>query len=310
MASSIRFLLGVLTFALAAASAVRAQTSQNPVQILVAQYEKLPVSERIAFLQTIALIGLETPATIMPPSATSAERHSETEVKQTAPAEDNLPESHEVGHSLSDIKLAPISSPVTMTMADESQVGTLVTAPVPEQSSHTRSKDLIRLIAKPQSQGAATDNSVFYLLLDNYNQNIIDPSQKIQAQDLRNEAINFYIEHLKQQLGNCDYDVVSDDPQAKELASDLQLETDLTRIAVNKTLLETAVIGEATAKITQPYPENTQPKIRTVAHARATQSLSGSGNHSELVNQLKSALGAVISQLSDQIAEKICSIRP
>ena len=310
MASSIRFLFGVLTFALAAASAVHAQTSPNPVQILVAQYEKLPVSERIAFLQTIALIGLETPATIMPPSATSAEKHSETEVKQTVAVEDILPESHKVGHSLSDIKLAPISSPVTMTMADESPVETLVTTPVPEQSSQTRSKDLIRLIAKPQSQGAAKDNSVFYLLLDNYNQKIINPLQKIQAQDLRDEAISFYIEHLKQQLGNCDYDVVSDDPQTKELASDLQLETDLTRIAVNKTLLETAVIGEATAKITQPNPESIQPEIRTVIHARATQSLSGSGNHSELVNQLKSALGAIISQLSDQISEKICSIRP
>ncbi len=310
MPPSIRLLFVVLPFAVVAVANTQAQTTENPVQTLVAQYEKLPVSERIAFLQTIALIGLETPATIMPPSATSAEKHSEIEVKQTAAVEDILPESHKAGQSLSDIKLAPISSPVTMTMADESPEETLVTTPVPEQSSQTRSKDLIRLIVKPQSQGAVPDNSVFYLLLDNYNQKISDPLQKIQAQDLRNEAIKFYIDRLKQQLGNCGYEIVSDQPQSKESARNLELETGLTRIVVNKTLLETAVIGEATTKVTMLVPENTQQEVRAVTNVRAAQTLSGSVDKSERTHELKSALGGVISQLSDQIAEKICSIRP
>ncbi|WP_211149010.1 hypothetical protein [Fluviibacter phosphoraccumulans] len=312
MVSSLRILFGVLSFALPATSPVYAQPPETIVQSLVAQYAALPNVERIAFLQTIALIGLQPSALAKQSSPTITSGYTGTETRRTVPIDFDLTAPSIDAQSRGDITpVVAILNPITI--ADESLVETKAEAMVQEHSSDPKSNDQIRVVEKTKlenrtSQSRALDDSVFFLLLDDYNQKIADPLQKIQAHDLRNESINFYIHLIREQLGKCGYDVLSDQTPPEESANQLELETNLTRIAVNKTLLETAVTGEAAAKLSLLRAEQGRLEERSVT-ARAAQSISGAGDTSARTNEIKSALEIIISQLSNQIAEKICSMR-
>lgn len=174
-------------------------------------------------------------------------------------------------------------------------------------STNPGHKKSIRVIASQQidyafSGSSNPANSVFGLLLPEYQQKLNNAGVKIEIDDLRIEAINFYISSLESKISDCGYQVVKNDDPASTQVSPLQLETGIQRIVINKTLFETALIGEANAKLS-----NKQQVLSSV-QARSTKALTEYDNLAQRSSELKIALTQSVGELTNQVANKICGI--
>ena len=283
--------LGLLSLMLVIFPA-QAQIPPSPVQNLVAQYEALSTPERVAFLQAIALLGFQAPVLTPNKAETLNTNFEGTKSGTTVPATIDLAEPTADNEAIAAIKPTEPSSS-------------------PENSAGLRTH--IRLVTTQKTAytfgGSENPNhTVFSLLLPEYNQKISDPNRKITADELRDEAINFYMSGLEQELTGCGYQVISGLETPSENSLYL-LETGINRIVINKTLLETSLIGEATARFTPDGPTAQDIEPVGIIKARTVQEIS-SVDQEGPKNALKSALGTVISQLSKQVSDKLCLIRP
>lgn len=355
------------------------QEHLDPVQKLVQQYESMSDKERVSFLQTIALIGLQRTPSAQPATATLAPPLAVTPPPAATPQPDLTPaQTPKVAASFEappPIALAPSTSlpptseatplekPVTtvqITLPEPTEplpdvdiqsavapapakllampqpipqtnllattdepVGSLAVISAPSDStpptqvfepaiSQPATKSVstksIRVIASQQinygySESNNPSNSVFGLLLPEYQQKLNNEGIKIEIDDLRRETINFYVTSLESKISDCGYQIVkiSDAATAKE--TPFQLETGIQRIVINKTMFETALIGEANAKLTINQQELSS--IQT----RSTKELPLFDNPAQRTSELKNKLSQTIEQLSNQVASKICSVK-
>lgn len=174
-----------------------------------------------------------------------------------------------------------------------------------QPSTNLGHKKSIRVIASQQMDYAFSgtsnpSNSVFGLLLPEYQQKLNNAGAKIDIDDLRNETINFYISSLEDKISDCGYQVLkNDDPIPIQSNTPLNLETGVQRIVINKTLFETALIGEANAKLSNDQQE-------TNVQARSAKALAQFDNLTQRSSELKTALTLSIKALANEIANKIC----
>lgn len=147
-------------------------------------------------------------------------------------------------------------------------------------------------------------NSVFGLLLPEYQQKLNNSGVKIEIDDLRNETINFYVTSLEGKITDCGYQVTTNTDTSPAVGTTLQLDTGIQRIVINKTLFETAMIGEANATLYS----NSQDL--SIIQSRATKALKQFDNASLRTGELKTTLGLVIEELSTQVANKLCKAKP
>lgn len=145
-------------------------------------------------------------------------------------------------------------------------------------------------------------SSVFGQLLPEYQQKLNNSGVKIEIDDLLNETINFYITKLESKISDCGYKVFKNDDQAPIQVTPLQLETGIQRIVINKTLFETALIGEANAKLSSNQQELTS------VQAHSSKALTQYANSAQRSSELKTALTQSVEELTNQVATKICVI--
>lgn len=201
-------------------------------------------------------------------------------------------------------------APVAVTTAPlASTLPTQVSEPAIEQPATIPvGTKAIRVIASQQMDYGFTgsnnpSNSVFGLLLPEYQQKLNNSGAKIEIDDLRKETINFYVTSLEGKISDCGYQIVKSNDAASVKDTPLKLETAIQRIVINKTLFETALIGEANAKVT-----NNQQELSSI-QTRSTKALPQFDNLSQRSSELKNSLSQTIEQLSNQVASKICSLK-
>lgn len=180
---------------------------------------------------------------------------------------------------------------------------------IAQQTKTIENVKTVHVIASQQiDYGFAGSNnpasSVFGLLLPEYQQKLSNSGVKIEVDDLRNETINFYVTSLEGKISNCGYQVTTNVDASQDKEKALQLDTGIQRIVINKTLFETALIGEANAKLIL----NNQNL--SIIHSRATKGLKQFDNASLRTSELKTTLGLVIEELSTQVANKLCKSKP
>lgn len=204
----------------------------------------------------------------------------------------------------------PVVPVAVTTVPSTSTLSTQVSEPTIEQPAIIPvGTTAIRVIASQQmdygfSGSNDPSNSVFGLLLPEYQQKLNNAGAKIEVDDLRKETINFYISSLEHKISDCGYQVTTSNSESSAKDTDLQLDTGIQRIVINKTLLETALIGEANAKLTANKQE------LSISKAKSTQALTQFENASQRSAELKARLGQVIEQLSTQVATKLCKVKP
>lgn len=155
------------------------------------------------------------------------------------------------------------------------------------------------------------NNSVFALLLPEYQQKLSSTNTKIQVDDLRNEAINFYANNLEKELGDCGYQVLRhNDATPNPNRTAYTLETGIQRIVINKTLFETALIGEANARLMGSTPPAGEQNGLAQVQTRSSKALTQFDNANQRATELRTNLGQIIEQLSAQISNKLCSGKP
>ncbi|MGV0954186.1 MAG: hypothetical protein ACOYBR_07725 [Fluviibacter sp.] len=176
-----------------------------------------------------------------------------------------------------------------------------------QPSTNLGHKKSIRVIASQQMDYAFSgtsnpSNSVFGLLLPEYQQKLNNAGAKIDIDDLRNETINFYISSLEDKISDCGYQIVKNDEPISTQAIPLHLETGIQRIVINKTLFETAMIGEASAKLFS------EQHVLTSVQTRSSRALTQYVNLLQRSSELKTTLTQTIEALTNQVADKICSV--
>lgn len=203
----------------------------------------------------------------------------------------------------------PVAPVAVTTAPSTSTLPTQVSEPTIEQiATIPVGTKAIRVIASQQmdygfSGSNNPSNSVFGLLLPEYQQKLNNSGAKIEIDDLRKETINFYVTSLEGKISDCGYQIVKSDDAASVKDNPLKLETGIQRMIINKTLFETALIGEANAKVT-----NNQQELSSI-QTRSTKALPQFDNLSQRSSELKNSLSQTIEQLSNQVASKICSLK-
>lgn len=225
---------------------------------------------------------------------------------------------------LLDMPTQPTPSPSLATSADKSVNTEAIAAVTPTPSSvaaqtpepiiaqHTKTIEnlkTVRVITSQQMEygypgSTNPTNSVFGLLLPEYQQKLNNSGVKIEIDDLRKETIKFYVTSLEGKITDCGYQVTTNTDASPAVGTALQLDTGIQRIVINKTLFETAMIGEANATLSA----NSQDL--SIIQSRATKALKQFDNASLRTGELKTNLGLVIEELSTQVANKLCKAKP
>lgn len=269
-----------------------AQLPPKPVEGLVQTFLTLSNDERIAFLQEIALLSLQSAVQLKAQDDPAAvPRHAEIPVIE--------PEIHPA--------LVKAIEPTPEPLADSTHEANQ------NPTSETLSKNLLQVTLIPSMTYSFSDNhqdtfNIFTPLSNEYNRRFGDQSKRINEDDIKNEALKFFVTEIEQQLDRCGYQIVLQSDIEQNPLHDL-LQTGINRIVINKTLFETSVIGEGFARIETVRPSE-KPVIQSLINVRAVQNISDTVDKKQQYEEIKYALDALISKLSVQITKQLCQIKP